>query len=176
MLVPEPPRGEGRRPESTYDSYRTVVVGNRGQDRAFTRNGNDWSPAYRLPRPGPDSRDFRETKPQARAHRGHRQRPNWLQSADGPAIDQGRFAGQLAQTSTIGIHMALHREACRNHSGARQKQSDSCPPSSLVSIRTPPFDCFCRCIHIISDRGELGFSGIAQCILALLSTSHSSSP
>ena len=54
--------------------------------------------------------------------------------------------------------MALHREACRNHSGARQKRSDSCPPSSLVSIRTPSFDCFRRCIHIISDRGELGLS------------------
>ena len=45
-LVPEPPTGEGWIHEIKYDGYRTLIVIDRGQVRAFTRNGNDWSAAY----------------------------------------------------------------------------------------------------------------------------------
>jgi ATP-dependent DNA ligase len=46
-LVSEPPAGEGWIYEIKYDGYRTMVVADRGRIRAFTRNGNDWSRAYR---------------------------------------------------------------------------------------------------------------------------------
>jgi DNA ligase D-like protein (predicted ligase) len=46
-LVPEPPTGEGWIHEIKYDGYRTLMVIDRGQVRAFTRNGNDWTRAYR---------------------------------------------------------------------------------------------------------------------------------
>ena len=46
-LVSEPPTGEGWVHEIKYDGYRTVVVADRGRVRAFTRNSNDWSRAYR---------------------------------------------------------------------------------------------------------------------------------
>ena len=41
-LVPEPPSGEGWIHEIKYDGYRTLIVIDRGQARALTRNGNDW--------------------------------------------------------------------------------------------------------------------------------------
>ena len=41
ILVPEPPAGEGWIHEIKYDGYRTLIVIDRGQVRAFTRNGND---------------------------------------------------------------------------------------------------------------------------------------
>jgi ATP-dependent DNA ligase len=46
-LVPEPPSGKGWIHEIKYDGYRTLIVIDRGQARAFTRNGNDWTTAYR---------------------------------------------------------------------------------------------------------------------------------
>ena len=46
-LVSDPPTGEGWIHEIKYDGYRTVVVADRGQVRAFTRNGNDWTRAYK---------------------------------------------------------------------------------------------------------------------------------
>ncbi len=46
-LVPEPPSGEGWIHEIKYDGYRTLIVIDRGRIRAFTRNGNDWTRAYR---------------------------------------------------------------------------------------------------------------------------------
>ncbi len=46
-LVPEPPAGEGWIHEIKHDGYRTLIVIDRGQVRAFTRNGNDWTRAYR---------------------------------------------------------------------------------------------------------------------------------
>ena len=46
-LVPEPPTGEGWIQEIKYDGYRTLIAIDRGQVRAFTRNGNDWTRAYR---------------------------------------------------------------------------------------------------------------------------------
>ena len=52
-LVPEPPAGEGWIHEIKYDGYRTLIVIDRGQVRAFTRNGNDWTRAYRRV-PAPD--------------------------------------------------------------------------------------------------------------------------
>ena len=33
--------------EIKYDGYRTLIAINRGQVRAFTRNGNDWTRAYK---------------------------------------------------------------------------------------------------------------------------------
>jgi bifunctional non-homologous end joining protein LigD len=45
--VPEPPTGAGWFHEIKYDGYRTLIVIDRGQVRAFTRNGNDWTRAYR---------------------------------------------------------------------------------------------------------------------------------
>jgi hypothetical protein len=30
-----------------YDGYRTLIAIDRGQVRAFTRNGNDWTKAYK---------------------------------------------------------------------------------------------------------------------------------
>jgi len=46
-LVPEPPSGEGWIHEIKHDGYRTLIVIDRGQVRAFTRNGNDWTRAYK---------------------------------------------------------------------------------------------------------------------------------
>jgi hypothetical protein len=42
--VPEPPTGEGWIHEIKYDGYRTLIVADGRQVRAFTRNGerNDW--------------------------------------------------------------------------------------------------------------------------------------
>jgi len=45
-LVAEPPTGEGWIHEIKYDGYRTLIAIDRGQVRAFTRNGNDWTRAY----------------------------------------------------------------------------------------------------------------------------------
>jgi bifunctional non-homologous end joining protein LigD len=56
-LVPGPPSGEGWIHEIKYDGYRTLIVIDRGQVRAFTRNGNDWMRAYRRVR----SRSFERT-------------------------------------------------------------------------------------------------------------------
>jgi hypothetical protein len=47
ILVPEPPAGDGWINEIKYDGYRTLIVIDRGQVRAFTRNGNDWTRAYK---------------------------------------------------------------------------------------------------------------------------------
>ena len=47
ILVPEPPAGEGWIHEIKHDGYRTLVVIDGGQVRAFTRNGNDWTRAYK---------------------------------------------------------------------------------------------------------------------------------
>ena len=46
-LVSEPPTDEGWIHEIKYDGDRTLVVIDRGQVRAFTRHGNDWTVAYR---------------------------------------------------------------------------------------------------------------------------------
>jgi bifunctional non-homologous end joining protein LigD len=56
-LVPGPPSGEGWIHEIKYDAYRTLIVIDRGQVRAFTRNGNDRTRAYRRVR----SRSFEWT-------------------------------------------------------------------------------------------------------------------
>jgi ATP-dependent DNA ligase len=42
-----PPTGDGWIHEIKYDGYRTLLVIDRGQVRAFTRNGNDWTRAYK---------------------------------------------------------------------------------------------------------------------------------
>ena len=46
-LVSEPPVGEGWIHEIKHDGNRTLLVIDRGHVRAFTRNGNDWTRAYR---------------------------------------------------------------------------------------------------------------------------------
>jgi ATP-dependent DNA ligase len=46
-LLPEPPSGDGWIHEIKYDGYRTLIVIDEGRVRAFTRNGNDWTAAYR---------------------------------------------------------------------------------------------------------------------------------
>ena len=45
-LVDEPPEGDGWIHEIKYDGYRTQLVIERGEARAFTRNGHDWSAKY----------------------------------------------------------------------------------------------------------------------------------
>jgi bifunctional non-homologous end joining protein LigD len=45
-LVPEPPSGEGWIHEIKHDGYRTLIVVEGSQIRAFTRNGNDWTRVY----------------------------------------------------------------------------------------------------------------------------------
>jgi bifunctional non-homologous end joining protein LigD len=47
LLSAKPPEGEGWIHEIKHDSYRTLIVIDRGQVRAFTRNGNDWTRAYK---------------------------------------------------------------------------------------------------------------------------------
>src|SRR5262245_35762348 len=55
-LVPEPPAGEGWIQEIKYDGNRTLVAIDRGQVRAFTRNGFDWPrPIGSQLRPAPSS-------------------------------------------------------------------------------------------------------------------------
>src|SRR6185295_15555427 len=46
-LVDEPPAGDGWLHEIKYDGYRTELVIERGQARAFTRRGFDWTEKYR---------------------------------------------------------------------------------------------------------------------------------
>jgi bifunctional non-homologous end joining protein LigD len=46
-LVPEPPSGEGWIHKIKHDGYRTLIIVDGGQVRAFTRNGNDWTRAYK---------------------------------------------------------------------------------------------------------------------------------
>lgn len=46
-LVDHPPAGDGWIHEIKYDGYRTQIVVDQGQARAFTRNGHDWSERYR---------------------------------------------------------------------------------------------------------------------------------
>ena len=58
-LVSEPPTGEGWIHEIKYDGYRTLIVIDGGQVRAFTRNGNDWTRAAGWSRPAPSSRTGR---------------------------------------------------------------------------------------------------------------------
>jgi bifunctional non-homologous end joining protein LigD len=48
-LVPEPPTSEGWIHEIKYDGNRTLIAIDRSQVRAFTRNGFDWTKAYRRP-------------------------------------------------------------------------------------------------------------------------------
>jgi bifunctional non-homologous end joining protein LigD len=43
----QPPTGEGWIHEIKYDGYRTLIAIDCGKVRAFTRNGNDWSTAYK---------------------------------------------------------------------------------------------------------------------------------
>jgi bifunctional non-homologous end joining protein LigD len=45
-LVTEPPAGEGWVHEIKHDGYRTVLLIDEGQARAFTRRGHEWSEAY----------------------------------------------------------------------------------------------------------------------------------
>jgi bifunctional non-homologous end joining protein LigD len=45
-LVQEPPAGDGWIHEIKYDGYRTLIVIDGGQVRAFTRNGNNWTRTY----------------------------------------------------------------------------------------------------------------------------------
>ncbi len=44
---PGAPDRDGCIHEIKHDGYRTLIVIDRGQVRAFTRNGNDWTRAYR---------------------------------------------------------------------------------------------------------------------------------
>src|SRR5262249_4676186 len=46
-LVLEPPKGEHWIHEIKHDGYRTLLVIDNGEARAFTRSGLDWSPDYR---------------------------------------------------------------------------------------------------------------------------------
>jgi bifunctional non-homologous end joining protein LigD len=46
-LVAKPPEGEGWTHEVKYDGYRTELIVDDGQARAFTRNGHDWTKRYR---------------------------------------------------------------------------------------------------------------------------------
>jgi DNA ligase D-like protein (predicted ligase) len=46
-LVDEPPAGDGWLHEIKYDGYRTELVIERGEARAFTRRGFDWTAKYR---------------------------------------------------------------------------------------------------------------------------------
>jgi hypothetical protein len=45
-LVDAPPEGDIWIHEIKYDGYRTEIVIERGEARAFTRNGHDWSAKY----------------------------------------------------------------------------------------------------------------------------------
>jgi ATP-dependent DNA ligase len=46
-LVPEPPAGEGWIHEIKPDGYRTLIVIDQGKVRAYSRQGRDWTGAYR---------------------------------------------------------------------------------------------------------------------------------
>jgi bifunctional non-homologous end joining protein LigD len=46
QLVPSAPTGTGWLHEIKHDGYRTQLVVDRGQVRAFTRAGHDWSREY----------------------------------------------------------------------------------------------------------------------------------
>ena len=46
-LVLEPPKGDGWIHEIKHDGYRTLLVIEDGEARAFTRNRLDWSNYYR---------------------------------------------------------------------------------------------------------------------------------
>jgi bifunctional non-homologous end joining protein LigD len=45
-LVEQPPEGDNWIHEIKYDGYRTELIVERGEARAFTRNGHDWSAKY----------------------------------------------------------------------------------------------------------------------------------
>ena len=45
-LVDAPPEGDGWLHEIKYDGYRTELLIERGQARAFTRRGFDWTDKY----------------------------------------------------------------------------------------------------------------------------------
>src|SRR5215210_3085164 len=45
-MVDQPPEGTDWIHEVKHDGYRTVVVVDRGEARAYTRNGFDWSDRY----------------------------------------------------------------------------------------------------------------------------------
>src|SRR5688500_12293047 len=46
-LTDDPPSGEGWIHELKHDGYRTLVTLDRGEARAFTRRGHDWTHRYR---------------------------------------------------------------------------------------------------------------------------------
>jgi bifunctional non-homologous end joining protein LigD len=46
-LVPEPPSGEGWIHEIKHDGYRTLIIIDGGNVRAFSRHGRDWTGPYR---------------------------------------------------------------------------------------------------------------------------------
>src|SRR5690349_18008559 len=45
-LVPEPPSGAGWIHEIKHDGYRTLIVIDHGNVRAFSRHGRDWTAPY----------------------------------------------------------------------------------------------------------------------------------
>jgi bifunctional non-homologous end joining protein LigD len=45
-LVLEAPAGDDWIHEIKFDGYRTMLAVDRGETRAFTRNGHDWSDSY----------------------------------------------------------------------------------------------------------------------------------
>ena len=46
-LVPESPTGEGWIHEIKHDGYRTLIIIDKGDVRAFSRHGGDWTGPYR---------------------------------------------------------------------------------------------------------------------------------
>src|SRR5689334_18664504 len=45
-LAPEPPASDNWQHEIKHDGFRTLLLVDRGQARAFTRNGNEWTSRY----------------------------------------------------------------------------------------------------------------------------------